>query len=720
MSGTETNVERELAKEFILNTRRNVFLRGKAGTGKTTLLKEILNTTNKNYVIAAPTGVAAINAGGVTLHSLLSLPLRTFIPYRDRGHNVEYYYDGSELAKHQKFNKKKLQLLLELELLVIDEISMVRADTFDAIDQTLRRVRKNSQAFGGVQILVIGDMYQLSPVVRNNVQEVLSLYYKSPFFFDSIAWPNVDAVVVELMKVYRQEDQEFVDILNSIREGSADDLVLDRINANYCETADHSDTITLTTHNRKADKINTHELESLESESKILTAEVSGRFNENSYPNDEKIKLKVGAQVMFIRNHAEELYFNGKIGVITEIKDSFIKVKGHDNRTIIVEPVEWKNLVYEVEKDSGSIVQKEVGSYVQYPIRLAWAVTVHKSQGLTFDKVILDLSDTFASGQLYVALSRCRSLAGLVLTSLISKKNVIVDSRVKTFSKEYQLDENINDILLQEKSTYNNYRLQKEFDFNSLLAIIDNLEDEIRDNEVNEKPNKLLYFKELKLSTDKLIRVGDKFQQQLHAFFGDPKADESMILKRCIDAIDYFTKALHQELLLPTVKHGANYAIKKGEKKYVNALEDLEGDIWRSINGLYQIQRHGKNVYIAEPKYFRNISQIQKKGKKQKGETVRITHDLHRKGNSIALIAKERGLAIGTIESHFTKLIQTQKVSIFDIMKPDRVEKALKVAEAHPDDDLSDLIKKMPFKTSFGQVRWIIAYRDMLQQGNDA
>ncbi len=670
-------------------------------------------------MIAAPTGVAAINAGGVTLHSLLSLPLRTFIPYRDRGHNVEYYYDASELAKHQKFNKKKLQLLLELDLLVIDEISMVRADTFDAIDQTLRRVRKNPEAFGGVQILVIGDMYQLSPVVRNNEQEVLSLYYKSPFFFDSIAWPNVDAIVVELMKVYRQEEQEFVDILNSIREGSADDKVLDRINANYSENADHSDTITLTTHNRKADKINTHELESLESEPVILSAEVSGRFNESSYPNDEKIKLKVGAQVMFIRNHAEELYFNGKIGVITEIKDSFIKVKGHDNRTIIVEPVEWKNLVYEVENDTGNIVQKEVGSYVQYPIRLAWAVTVHKSQGLTFDKVILDLSDTFASGQLYVALSRCRSLAGLVLTSLISKKNVIVDSRVKIFSKEYQLDENINDILLQEKSTYNNYRLQKEFDFNSLLSIIDNLEDEVRDNDVTGKPNKLLFFKELKLSMNKLIRVGDKFQQQLYTFFADAKVDESMILKRCIDAIEYFTKELHQELLLPTVKHGANYAMKKGEKKYVNALEDLEGDIWRSINGLYQMNRNSKNVYIDEPKYIRKISPIKKKVKKEKGETVRLTYDLHKKGNSIALIAKERGLAIGTIESHFTKLIQAQKVSIFDIMKPDRVEKALKVAEAYPDADLSDLIKKMPFKSSFGQVRWIIAYRDMLQQSND-
>lgn len=717
MPATESNKEREIAKNFVLYTRKNVFLTGKAGTGKTTLLKEILKETDKNYIVAAPTGVAAINAGGITLHSLLSLPLKTYIPYRDRGHDPDHFYDGRELTKHQKFNIDKLKLLLELELLIIDEISMVRADIFDAIDHTLRRVRKNPMAFGGVQLLVIGDLFQLSPVVRNNVQDVLSLYYRSPYFFDSLVWSSSDAVIVELQKVYRQEEQEFVDILNSIRSGQAEDKSIDRINQNYSKEPDYSQTITLTTHNKKANAINDSELQKLDAEANFLKAEVTGRFYENSYPNDEVIELKVGAQVMFIRNHPEELYFNGKIGEITEIKENYVKVKGQNGITIIVEPVEWKNMVYELDKETDNIVQKEIGTYIQYPLRLAWAVTVHKSQGLTFDKVILDLEGTFASGQLYVALSRCRSLSGLILSSLITKKNVIIDRRVQTFTKENQLSDNIEEVLQIERLKYNDYRLQREFDLNKLLAIIDPIEEQIIDSDMGEKPNRLLFFKELKLTLQKLIDVGLTFQRQLENFCNDDSIDSSHTLKRCVDGIDYFVEQIHDNLLIPTIKHTANYAIKKGESKYVKMLEELERIFWMRIEKLYNIRYNAKPVYIADPKYKRNKSFSESKKKKTKGETYNVTYDLHKKGYKIELIAKERGMAVGTIESHFQKLIKSQRISIFDVMKPKKVEKALKIAEACPDDSITELIKKIPFKISFGQLRWVISYRDMLSSG---
>jgi len=717
MSDIQSNREREIAKRFVLDTHKNVFLTGKAGTGKTTLLKEILKETDKNYIVTAPTGVAAINAGGVTLHSLLSMPLKTYIPYRDRGHDPEYYYDARELAKHQKFNTDKIKLLLELDLLVIDEISMVRADIFDAIDQTLRRVRKNSQAFGGVQLLVIGDLFQLSPVVRNNIQQVLSIYYKSPYFFDSLVWSTSEAVIVELKVVYRQEEQEFIDILNSIRSGKADEKSISRINQNYSDTADHSNTITLTTHNKKANTINSSELEKLESESSFLTADVTGRFYENSYPNDEVIELKVGAQVMFIRNHPEDLYFNGKIGQITEIKDSYVKVKGDNGITIIVEQVEWKNNAYELDSVSGNIVQKEIGTYVQYPLRLAWAVTVHKSQGLTFDKVILDLEGTFASGQLYVALSRCRSLAGMILTSKISAKNVIIDSRVQTFTKENQLADNIEDILEVEKAKYNNYRLQQEFSINNLLAIVDPMEEMVKESDMNQKPNKLLYFKELKLSIKKLAGVSTTFQMQLQNFFNDEDIDSSHILKRCVDGIDYFTDQLHGELVIPTIKHAANYAIKKDEKKYVKVLDELEDLFWKKIESLYRITYNGKKVYISDPKHIRKASSIKTKKKKVKGETYTITFDMHKQGKSPAIIAKERGLALGTIESHFARLITDQRLSIFDIMKEKKIEKGIKVIASYPDMDLNELIKKMPFKVSFGELRCLQAYSKLVGEG---
>jgi len=362
MSSTDQNWERDIAKDFILNTNRNIFLTGKAGTGKTTLLKEILEETDKNYIVTAPTGVAAINAGGVTLHSLFLFPFKSYIPYRDKGHSPERYYDSYELAKHQKFNREKLDLLLALDLLIIDEISMVRADLLDAIDQSLRRVRKNGLPFGGVQMLVIGDLFQLSPIVKEQDRYILSNYYEGFYFYDSLTWKQANPISVELKKVYRQKERSFIEILNSIRAGKKDEQAISQLNKNYDPNPDFTDTITLTTHNNKADSINQSELEKIDSDEVDLHAVVSGRFPENAYPAGEQITLKVGARVMFIRNHSEELYFNGKTGTVTKIEDDLITVKSDDGHKILVEPVDWKNLKYSIDIEDGKIIQEELGS----------------------------------------------------------------------------------------------------------------------------------------------------------------------------------------------------------------------------------------------------------------------------------------------------------------------------------------------------------------------
>ena len=710
----DINKERELAKDFILNTNRSIFLTGKAGTGKTTLLKEILDETDKNYIVAAPTGVAAINAGGMTLHSLFLLPLKSFLPIKYGNQDLDRFCDNAQLVKHQKFNRAKLDLLLELELLVIDEISMVRADIFDAIDYSLRRVRKNQLPFGGVQLLVIGDLFQLAPVVRQEIQPVLSQYYKSPYFFDAHAWQAAYALTIELQIVYRQADPYFVSLLNKIRDGEKDEELLAAINKNYKDNPDFGDTITLTTHNRKADSINGNELDKLSSKEVVLDAKVEGRFPESAYPTLDKMILKEGAQVMFIRNHQEELYYNGLLGTITEIKETHIKVKPVDSDTIMVEPIAWKNVRYVVNDESGKIEQEELGSFNQYPLRLAWAVTVHKSQGLTFDKVILDLEGTFASGQLYVALSRCRSLEGMVLSSKISERNIIQDSRVQLFTKSQKLDDNIHEELIKAKSAYDDYRLMKAFNFDKIEANLDAWRDLVIDKDIPSKADCLLLLKDIDGKYENLAKVSRNFKSKLDGHLSNPQLEPGFIEERVEKAIGYFTEQIYLTLIQPIMKHCAEFSVKAKTKSYLTEVESVEMAIWKVVNKLYSLEYSGKKVYTDPPKY-KFVGTIKKKKKKAiKGETYTITYKMHKEGKSVMAIAKDRGLAIGTIESHLAKLIKEKKVSIFDLMKDKKVEKALAVAQANEDLGSVDLIKKMPFKMTFGELRWITSYRDLL------
>lgn len=711
----QKNRERRLAKEFALHTDQSIFLTGKAGTGKTTLLKEILSETDKNYLIAAPTGVAAINAGGITLHSLFLFPFHAFIPEQNPSLSTELFCDYFNLSKHQKFNRAKLDVILELELLVIDEISMVRVDLLDAIDVTLRRVRKSSQPFGGVQLMVIGDLYQLSPVVKQNVQHGLSLYYSSPYFFDANAWKKLDAITIELKKVYRQEDQSFIDILNSIRNGERDVKIIDKVNERYEAKLESENIITLTTHNSQADRINEDALANLDSDYVNLSAKINGKFSESAYPTPEIINLKEGAQVMFIRNHQEGLYYNGKLGIITEISKSLVKVKSlDDNTSIIVEPVEWKNVRYELDSSTDKIVANDVGSFEQYPLRLAWAVTVHKSQGLTFDKLVLDLEKTFAAGQLYVALSRCRTLEGLRLLSKIKPENVMTEQRIVQFYENAAELSGVEERLKIAKEGFEQQRLIRVFRMEKLLAYISQWQEVLIEKDIVGKGKAQQLIHGINSSVVKLDGVAQNFAHKMGGYFKNENVNTTFVKERVSKAIGYFVEELHKEVLTPIIKHAAEYSIKKNSKTYVREVEVVEQAVSKFINKLYKVEYLGKPAYEGEHSFAQKIVAKKKSEKKQKGETYGITLKMHKEGKSINLIAKERGLSPGTIESHLGKLIKDQKVSIFDLMKDSKVEKALAVAQSYPELNYTELIKKMPFKISFGELRWVVNYRDIL------
>ena len=391
----------ELAERYVTCTGKSVFLTGKAGTGKTTFLKHLTSTTTKRFVVLAPTGVAAINAGGSTIHSFFQLPLCPYLP--DVKELITEYQTPE---RYRSLRKERVKIIRTLDLLIIDEISMVRADLLDAVDMTLRRYRRNDRPFGGVQLLMIGDAQQLSPVVKENERQYMAQVYPSPYFFHAKALQNMDYVTIELQKVYRQKDSDFLGVLNAVRENRITADVLKVLNSRVHAYEDDEDTIRLTTHNAQADAVNLRKLEMLPDEVKMFEADIEGDFPENSYPADFVLSLKVGAKVMFIRNDSEGEYYNGKIGKVEEIDDKgIIMVSDNEGNMIAVTPVEWENIQYTLDEETGKIMPGVLGKFRQIPLKIAWAITIHKSQGLTFDRVIIDAGAAFAFGQVYVALT---------------------------------------------------------------------------------------------------------------------------------------------------------------------------------------------------------------------------------------------------------------------------------------------------------------------------
>lgn len=426
----------ELAERYVQETGVSVYLTGKAGTGKTTFLRSIVRDSAKRCAVVAPTGVAAINAGGVTIHSFFQLPLCPYLP------DVKELITEYQMPeKETRLRKERVQILRTLDLLIIDEISMVRADILDAIDYVLRRYRRNDRPFGGVQLLMIGDIQQLPPVVKDAERKYFDQVYPSPFFFNAKALQKLPYITIELETVHRQSDAEFVGILNDVRRGKPSFGTLDALNARFdpaFEPPEEENWIRLTTHNAKADEVNRSRMEALGGKERTFRASVEGDFPENSYPAEKEITLKVGAQVMFIRNDTSGAgeYYNGKIGTVESLEHEVV-VTDEDGHHIVVEPVEWENIKYGINEQTHEIEGRTEGVFTQMPLRLAWAITIHKSQGLTFDRVVIDAGAAFSFGQVYVALSRCRSLEGIVLASRITPRCTFSNSEVRAFEDAY-------------------------------------------------------------------------------------------------------------------------------------------------------------------------------------------------------------------------------------------------------------------------------------------
>src|SRR5690554_3784218 len=466
-----TNEKLDLAWEFVNNTDRNIFLTGKAGTGKTTFLHRLKEESLKRMIVVAPTGVAAINAKGVTIHSFFQLPFGPITP------------DSSENRLSKKFARSKINIIKSMDLLVIDEISMVRADVLDGIDQVLKRYRNKNKPFGGVQVLMIGDLQQLSPVIKEEEWQILKNYYPTGYFFGSNAFSECNVLSIELTHIYRQESLKFIEILNDVRNNTLSPTTLNQLNERYEPnffSKKHQGHITLTTHNYRADQINNKELQALKGNSRFYKAEVTGKFPEYMYPTHAELELKVGAQVMFIKNDSspEKRYFNGKIGkVIFLDKDEVVVKCPDDDYNINTTREEWENINYSVNAETKAIIEDKIGSFSQIPLRLAWAITIHKSQGLTFEKAIVDAHGAFAHGQTYVALSRCKSLEGLVLKSKIDSSQIINDQQFSSFTQSSAENQPDEQTLTLAKKAFQLESIQEIFDFYEFLYPINHLLD---------------------------------------------------------------------------------------------------------------------------------------------------------------------------------------------------------------------------------------------------
>lgn len=464
------NNELQLAYDFVQFTGTNIFLTGKAGTGKTTFLHDLREKTNKRMIVVAPTGVAAINASGVTIHSFFQLsfgpqiPANEMVPYTIR--------NEAESNGIRRFSKEKINIIRSMDLLVIDEISMVRADLLDGIDATLRRFRSQNLPFGGVQLLMIGDLQQLAPVVKEEEWQLLRKYYDSAFFFGSKALQQTHYVSIELKHVYRQSDTHFISLLNKVRDQAFDQTVIDALNKRYKpELIDEAGYIILTTHNARAKEINDSKMHKLVEKKYVFSAIVQGQFPEYEYPTDHELILKKGAQVMFVKNDPgiEKLFYNGKIGKIVELDKEKVRVLCEgDDELIEVEALEWHKTRYSLNETSKEIEEKIEGTFTQLPLKLAWAITIHKSQGLTFDKAIIDAEAAFAHGQVYVALSRCKSLEGLILSTPITKSAVKVDQTISDFTRFIEQRPVGVDELNNSKKSFQLQLLTDLFDFTTL------------------------------------------------------------------------------------------------------------------------------------------------------------------------------------------------------------------------------------------------------------
>ena len=738
----------EVAAQFVNSTASHIFLTGKAGTGKTTFLRDLALKTHKNFVIVAPTGIAALNAHGVTIHSQFLFPFGSFIPEREPAGNFSTstnFYTQYTLARKHPLNSIRKQVLRATDLLIIDEVSMLRADILDAIDYRMRSVKGNFfRSFGGAQVLMIGDLYQLPPIVKDHEWQVLQNYYKSMHFFEALALKRDEMVYIELDKIFRQKDEKFIGILNNLRNNITTNQDISVLN-NYYRSEDQinsdEEIITITTHNYKADTINTKELAALPGSSSFYEADVFGDFPEKLYPLPEKIELKVGAQVMFVKNDTSGAmaYFNGKLARVKSIdEDAVTVVMADTDQLFVLRKEEWENKKYSIDEQSKELEEDVVGTFRQYPIKLAWAVTVHKSQGLTFDRAIIDVGQAFAPGQVYVALSRLRSLEGLILRTRINTNSISSDRDVVTFTQNKEQQKPLPEMLQQQRQNYLKLLLAITFDFSGIEKQIEYMqkgkastmefEDEsmrlamgvILDSIRSEKENTIKFKKQLLIllqnnSREKLLERIEKGNAYYHAFIEE---NLSRILMHSAE-VERFTRTKAYRNLLSEIDHLMMKAMGEMEKaahlanciisgKEITRLEDQNK---KSIQRRIELLEAAQKAADANPKLAgRKSGRKRKKGKKQeKGETYKITFAMLKEGLGIKEIASKRGLVVSTVETHIARGIGAGDIRILDLLSEEIVDEvAEKLREPH--ESLGEVHNAFKGKHSYGVLRMVQAY----------
>lgn len=740
-----------IASKFINHTNKNIFLTGKAGTGKTTFLKHIIQYTHKKAVIVAPTGIAAINAGGVTIHSLFQLPFGSFIPVNQYSKTSSHQFkvtDPASLMRNMQMNANKRKLLREIELLIIDEVSMLRADLLDAIDVTLKHIRrKHNKPFGGVQALFIGDLLQLPPVVKEDEWQLLKEHYNSIYFFDSHVLKQDKPLYIELEKIYRQQDNTFISLLNNLRNNTVEEedaLLLNEYYKPAFRPEVNENYITLTTHNYKADRLNKEYLQAIKNPSYFFEAKIENDFSEYAYPVEKTLVLKEGTQVMFVKNDStgQQRFFNGKIGIVSGISNEQIQVKCDDGSDpITLEPYVWQNIKYLLNETSNEIEERVVGTFTQFPVKLAWAITVHKSQGLTFDKAIIDIGDAFAPGQVYVALSRLRSLSGLVLTSRINFNRIGQDEKIIEFSRSKAAKHDLGNLLDEGESDFLKNYLLNSFDFSGLYKeLSDYIDTYDKVEKKSVKQGHKTWILELKNMLEKAKPHADNFLNQVNTILNNKQIQQ--LDNRVKAAFDYFSPEF-KSMSAYIIKHIEQVKNEKRIKTYVNELLDMEvlfyeqvkrmrkaafltnailnkqeiakEAIARILNDQPRLDRINAALMISgdEPKRERK----ERAGKREKGvrskapkiDTKEISFQLFQQGKTIEEIARERNFTTGTIAGHLAQFVAKGKLEAICFVDEVKIQQIINTAKAINTLQIGPIKNALGDEFSYNDIRFALA-----------